>query len=158
MVSRPFTARLERILLFAAIAGFVSALLAVILQGAIGQGATFWSAARPDTFVEVLGTRFGRAWGIAAGAWLVVLAVLATRPLRERDGSRFHIGPGHPPDPSGRSVAVSRPSKHLPPRPLPPLRRRSRPARSRRWPSPSSRSPSCPPWAATRACRSPSRC
>ena len=39
LVSRPFTARLERILLFAAIAGFVSAFIAVILQGAIGQGA-----------------------------------------------------------------------------------------------------------------------
>ena len=36
------------ILLVAAIAGFVSACVAVILQGAVGQGGTFWAAARPD--------------------------------------------------------------------------------------------------------------
>ncbi|WP_170178901.1 copper resistance CopC/CopD family protein [Solirubrobacter pauli] len=82
-VSRPFTARLEKLLLVAGVVGFVSALLAVILQGAIGSGESFWNAARPDVFTEVLGTRFGRAWGIGAAVWLVVLAVLATRPLRE---------------------------------------------------------------------------
>jgi copper transport protein len=81
-VSRPFTARLERILLVAALAGFGSAFVAVILQGAVGSGETFFSAARPDVFTEVLGTRFGRAWGIGAAVWLLVLAVLALRPLR----------------------------------------------------------------------------
>lgn len=86
-VSRPFTARLETLLLVAGVVGFVSALLAVILQGAIGSGESFWNAARPDVFTDVLGTRFGRAWGIAAAVWLVVLGVLATRPLREdQDG------------------------------------------------------------------------
>lgn len=84
-VSRPFTARLETLLLVAGVVGFVSALLAVILQGAIGSGESFWNAARPDVFTDVLGTRFGRAWGIAAAVWLVVLGVLATRPLREAD-------------------------------------------------------------------------
>lgn len=83
--SRPFTARLETILLVAAIAGFVSAFVAVILQGAVGSGESFWNAARPAVFTEVLGTRFGRAWGIGAAVWLVVIAVLATRPLRERE-------------------------------------------------------------------------
>ncbi len=107
VVSRPFTARLERILLFAAIAGLVSAFIAVMLQGAIGQGASFWSAARPDTFVEVLGTRFGRAWGIAAGAWLVVLAVLATRPLRDRGGSPSTSSPTAPLTPPGDGGGVA---------------------------------------------------
>ena len=106
------------ILLFAAIAGLVSALLAVILQGAIGQGATFWSAARPDTFVEVLGTRFGRAWGIAAGAWLVVLAVLATRPLRERErrpvAHRTRPTPLTPPGDGGGVATGEAPSAPAP--------------------------------------------
>jgi copper transport protein len=85
--SRAFTARLERILLLAALAGFLSALAALVLQGAVGQGATFWAAARPDTVREVLGTRFGRAWALGALAWLLVLAALALRPLRPpRDG------------------------------------------------------------------------
>lgn len=92
--SRPFTARLEKILLFAAIGGFASALLAVILQGAVASGETFWAAARPDTFVDVLGTRFGRAWGIAAAVWLVVIAVLATRPLRSTGEPRGGAEPG----------------------------------------------------------------
>ncbi len=61
--SPPFTARRRGCILFAAVTGFVSALLAVILQGAIGSGESFWDAARPDVFTEVLGTRFGRAWG-----------------------------------------------------------------------------------------------
>jgi copper transport protein len=80
--SRPFVARLERIVLVAAIVGFLSAFAALVLQGAVGEGSTFWSAARPDTVKEVLGTRFGRAWGLGALAWLIVLAALALRPLR----------------------------------------------------------------------------
>ncbi|HEY6891572.1 MAG TPA: copper resistance protein CopC [Solirubrobacter sp.] len=80
--SRPFIAKLERLLLVAAILGFVSAVAALALQGAVGEGATFWSAARLDTIKEVLGTRFGRAWGIGAALWVVTLIVLATRPLR----------------------------------------------------------------------------
>lgn len=95
-VSRPFTARLEKLLLVAGVVGFVSALLAVILQGAIGSGETFWNAARPDVFTEVLGTRFGRAWGIGAAVWLVVLAVLATRPLREAGNGAGAAGDGGP--------------------------------------------------------------
>jgi copper transport protein len=80
--SRAFTARLERMLLVAAIVGFLSACAALVLQGAVGQGGTFWAAARPDTVREVLGTRFGRAWGLGALAWLLVLAALALRPMR----------------------------------------------------------------------------
>jgi copper transport protein len=81
VVSSGFTRRLERILLGAAVAGLLSAAAAVVLQGAVGQGGTFWAAARPDTVREVLGTRFGRAWGLGALAWALVLAALATRPL-----------------------------------------------------------------------------
>jgi copper transport protein len=80
--SRAFIAKLERLLLVAAILGVVSAVAALALQGAVGEGSSLWSAARPDTLKEVLGTRFGRAWGIGAALWIVALIVLATRPLR----------------------------------------------------------------------------
>jgi copper transport protein len=101
--SRAFTARLERIVLVAAVVGFLSAFAALVLQGAVGQGGTFWAAARPDTVREVLGTRFGRAWGLGALAWLLVLAALALRPLRPRGNA-----PAAPrePVPAGEPVLV----------------------------------------------------
>ncbi|HWK27830.1 MAG TPA: copper resistance protein CopC [Solirubrobacter sp.] len=95
--SRAFAARLERIVLVAALVGVVSAVAALVLQGAVGEGASFWSAARPDTVKEVLGTRFGRAWGLGALAWLLVLGVLATRPLRGGETPPADpFGPGEP--------------------------------------------------------------
>ena len=123
--SRAFTRRLERLLLVAAIVGFVSAAVAVVLQGAVGQGGTFWAAAKPDVVSEVLGTRFGRAWGIGAAAWLVVLAVLALRPLRGGEPVASHG------DPARRGGEPA-----LPPggrrRPRPPSARRLATAASRR--------------------------
>jgi copper transport protein len=86
VASAAFTARLEQILVGAAVAGLLSALAVVVLQGAVGQGSSFWAAARPDVVSEVLNTRFGRFWGLGALAWALVLAVLATRPLRPRRG------------------------------------------------------------------------
>ncbi len=84
VVSPAFSARLRRVLVIAALAGLLSAAAAVVLQGAVGQGGTFWAAAKPAVVSEVLGTRFGRAWGLGALAWAVALAVLAARPLRPR--------------------------------------------------------------------------
>ena len=96
VVSRPFTARLERLLLVAALAGIVSAVAALVLQGAVGEGGSFWAAADLDTVREVLGTRFGRAWGIGALLWLIVLIVLATRPLWPRGETRVTAPEGEP--------------------------------------------------------------
>ena len=47
VTSRAFTERLERILLVAALAGLLSAVAALVLQGAVGEGGSFWAAARP---------------------------------------------------------------------------------------------------------------
>ncbi len=113
VASRAFTARLERLLLIAAIAGLVSAIVAIILQGAVGEGSSFWSAAQPNTFSEVLGTRFGTAWGVGALAWVLVLIVLATRPLRGRDIAPPPQAPepvlvvaGGPPEPARAAAAA----------------------------------------------------
>ncbi len=74
-----FRARLRRALLLAALAGAVSALAGVVLEAAEAAGVSGWSALKPHTLSEVIGTRFGTVWTIAAGAWL--LAGLLSLPL-----------------------------------------------------------------------------
>jgi copper transport protein len=93
--SRAFTRRVEQLLLVAGAAGLVSAIVAIVLQGAVGSGTSFWSALSPDTVREVLNTRFGTAWGIGVLAWAVVLIVLAFRPLRGKQVAP----PPEPPEP-----------------------------------------------------------
>lgn len=80
--SDAFAFRAQRILVAAALAGLLSGVAALVLQGAVGQGSTFWVALKPDVVNEVLGTRFGTAWGLGALAWAVALLALAIqRPL-----------------------------------------------------------------------------
>jgi copper transport protein len=80
--SDAFASRTQRIIVAACVAGLLSSLAALALQGAVGQGSTFWAALKPDVVREVLGTRFGTAWGLAAAAWaLALLALSVQRPL-----------------------------------------------------------------------------
>jgi copper transport protein len=66
----------------ACVAGLLSGLAALVLQGAVGEGSTFWLAAKPEVVNEVLGTRFGTAWGLASLAWALALGAMAIqRPL-----------------------------------------------------------------------------
>jgi copper transport protein len=126
VVSRAFTVRLELLLLAAAIAGVLSAALALVLQGAVGQGGSFWAAAKPSVVAEVLGTRWGTAWGLGALAWLAVLAALAIRPLRPVPASGGAPAPAAPardlePAPAGAATATLAPPAPTPataPRPL----------------------------------------
>ena len=141
------------LMLIAAVAGLVSALVAIVLQGAVGEGTSFWSAARPDTFTEVLGTRFGTAWGIGALAWVLVLIVLATRPLRGRDIAPPPAAPEPVLVPAGGAEAPAA-TAPAPVAVAPRSPRRSSP----RSPCRCSASRCCPRWAATRACRNRSRC
>ena len=76
------------------------------------RAATFWAAARPDTVREVLGTRFGRAWGLGALAWLLVGAALALRPLRR--GATAPSEPARPRPalaPAAAAAALAAPSR-----------------------------------------------
>ena len=163
--STAFTRRLERLLLVAALVGFLSAAAAVILQGAVGQGGTFWAAAKPDVVSEVLGTRFGRAWGIGAAAWLprargaraAPTAGAGVPPVRARRA----VSEGTPASAGGATVVAEaggrRRGPPAPPRPpSPPRDLRSR-SSSSPSPSRSQRSRCCPRSAATPACRSRSR-
>jgi copper transport protein len=80
--SDAFAFRIQRLLVLAGVAGILSGVAALVLQGAVGQGSTFWDAAKPDVVDEVLGTRFGTAWGLGALAWAAALLALAIqRPL-----------------------------------------------------------------------------
>ena len=77
--SAAFAPRLQRMLAVAVIAGLLSGAAALVLQGAVGQGSAFWSALKPGVVREVLGTRFGTAWGLGVLAWAFALVVLAVQ-------------------------------------------------------------------------------
>jgi copper transport protein len=65
-----FAGRVRALTLGAAAAGLTSALAGLILQGATGRGGSFWDALSGAVVSDVLATRFGRVWGIAALLWL----------------------------------------------------------------------------------------
>jgi copper transport protein len=74
-------ARRARLLLaVAAGAGAASAAAGILLEGAQGEGASLWSAARGDVISSVLSTRFGTVWGLAVLAWIFVGAWTLARP------------------------------------------------------------------------------
>jgi copper transport protein len=106
--SDAFASRVQRILVAAGTAGLLSGAAALVLQGAVGQGSTFWDALKPDVVNEVLGTRFGTAWGLGALAWAVALLALAIqRPLpRLRPASVGATGLAMP---SPRLIALALP-------------------------------------------------
>ncbi len=80
--SDAFAFRTQRIIVAACLAGLLSGLAALVLQGAVGEGSTFWVAAKPEVVNEVLGTRFGTAWSLASPAWALALVAMAIqRPL-----------------------------------------------------------------------------
>jgi copper transport protein len=66
--------RVRLLLRLAAVAGVLSALAALVLQGAVAGGTSFWDALSADVVSDVLGTRFGVVWGLGALVWLVTLA------------------------------------------------------------------------------------
>jgi copper transport protein len=80
VASAAFAARVRVLLLAAAGAGAVSAVLAIGLEAATGEGESLWSAARASVVGDVLATRFGVVWGLALLIWLAFGgAVLAHR-------------------------------------------------------------------------------
>jgi copper transport protein len=97
--SDAFAFRTQRIIVAACLAGLLSGLTALVLQGAVGEGSTFWTAAKPEVVNEVLGTRFGTAWGLASLAWALALVAMAIqRPLpRLRPASVGATGLALPP-------------------------------------------------------------
>lgn len=70
--SAAFLRRARVLVLSAAVAGTLSALGAVVLEAAAASGLTAWSALRPSILREVVGTKFGTIWTIAALCWLAI--------------------------------------------------------------------------------------
>ncbi|MEA2382403.1 MAG: copper transport protein [Solirubrobacteraceae bacterium] len=75
--STAFAARAQRLLTVAVVLGVVSGAAGIVLQGATAGGTSFWSALDPGVVREVLGTRFGRIWGLRVVDWLLLGTALA---------------------------------------------------------------------------------
>jgi copper transport protein len=78
--SATFARRTSTLLRVAALAGLVSSVAALALLAAQLEGRSAWAAARPDALGDLLGTRFGLAWALGAGLWLVVGIAVVARP------------------------------------------------------------------------------
>jgi copper transport protein len=74
--SEAFAARARRLLAVAIVLGVVSGAAGIVLQGATAGGTSFWAALDPGVVREVLGTRFGRTWGLRVLDWVVLGTVL----------------------------------------------------------------------------------
>jgi copper transport protein len=68
-----FSAGLRRLLQVVAVAGLLSAVAGLVLQGATAGGTSVWAALDQSVIDDVLTTRFGGVWGVAVFAWLAVL-------------------------------------------------------------------------------------
>ena len=71
-----YLVRFEAIIEGCCVAGLVSALVGIVLQGADARGVDFWHAIGTHAVTSVLSTRFGIVWGAGFIAWLVVLIAL----------------------------------------------------------------------------------
>lgn len=78
--ARAFAQRARTLLAVAALAGALSGVAGVGLEGAVGEGTSLWQAVRGGVIGDVLGTRFGVVWGLAVVAWLLVGAWALARP------------------------------------------------------------------------------
>jgi copper transport protein len=81
--SERFASGARSVLLLSVVAGVLSGLAGIVLQGATAAGVTFWSALDSQILGDVLDTRFGTVWGIRTLVWLglgaVLLGVLSPR-------------------------------------------------------------------------------
>ncbi|MBV9212681.1 MAG: copper resistance protein CopC/CopD [Actinobacteria bacterium] len=84
--SEAFLRRLRTVVIVVAIAGAVTAAALVVLEGAFAGGISGWAALKPNIVREVLGTRFGRSFGLGVAAWAVAaaFAIPLLSPRRER--------------------------------------------------------------------------
>lgn len=71
--------RFRRLIMPVAVTGLVASLVAIVFQGAVGAGTSFWGAFGSGIPGEVIDTRFGTMMLVRAGAWagLLGLALVA---------------------------------------------------------------------------------
>lgn len=81
---RAVARRFRRLLLPVAAAGLLATLLAIVFQGAVGAGTTFWQAFGSGIPGEVIDTRYGSMMLVRAGAWAVLIGLIAFGAARFR--------------------------------------------------------------------------
>lgn len=69
------TRRFRGLVLLAGSAGLVASLLAIVFQGAVGAGNSFWEAFGSGIPGQVMETRFGTMMLVRAGAWAGLIAL-----------------------------------------------------------------------------------
>ena len=74
--STRYLQRAQTVLEGCCVAGMVSALVGIVLQGAEARGVDFWHAVGTTAVRSVLPTRFGIVWGAGFIAWLIALLAL----------------------------------------------------------------------------------
>ncbi len=80
-----FEHRAGRLLVGAALAGLLSTVLGIVLQGATASGGSFWSALDTGVIHDVLNTRFGTVWKLRVTAFGLLVPLLLYLPaLRGR--------------------------------------------------------------------------
>jgi copper transport protein len=68
--------RFSRLILISGAAGLLASLVAIIFQGAIGAGTSFWQAFGSGIPGEVIHTRFGTVMLVRSVAWLVLIGLV----------------------------------------------------------------------------------
>ena len=74
-----FERRARSLMLAVALAGVLSSLAALVLQGATAAGTSFFDALDPEVLGDVLGTRYGTLAAVRAATWIAFAALIATR-------------------------------------------------------------------------------
>jgi copper transport protein len=74
--SRSFMRRFQRLLVAAAVLGFVVSVLGILLQGASAAGVSLWSSLKGTVIENTMESRFGKVWGARASDWFVIGALV----------------------------------------------------------------------------------
>jgi copper transport protein len=85
LASHAFARRLVRLFTVAIVLGVLVSVLGVLLQGASAAGVSLWTSLKSSIVNDTLDSRFGTIWGLRAGAWVLLGAVLLAARAMRRD-------------------------------------------------------------------------
>ena len=95
--SDAFAQRSRGIILGATALGILASIAGILLQGATAAGVSALSAAKPSTVQDVLGTDFGRIWGMRILVWALfgaaVIALYGFRAAPRLQPATHRYGP-----------------------------------------------------------------
>ena len=96
-----FMRRFRRLLIAAAVLGFLVSVLGILLQGASAAGVSLWSSLKGTVIENTMESRFGKVWGARAVDWvaigaLVLIGVVLARRAADRASAQARSGDGSP--------------------------------------------------------------